>query len=76
MWESRRDFQGLWEGWKAGFLAFHAFHNLSIPWPALETRFTKSQFPRRPDLGTGTTCARWRFYIHVKTGPRSILLRG
>jgi hypothetical protein len=22
MWESRRDFQRVWEGWEAGFLAF------------------------------------------------------
>jgi hypothetical protein len=36
MWKSRRDFQGVWEGWKAGFLAFHAFHTLSFPWPACE----------------------------------------
>ena len=32
MWESRRDFQGVWEGWKAGFMAFHAFHTPSFPW--------------------------------------------
>ena len=31
MWESRRDFQ---RGWEAGFMAFHAFHTLSFPWPA------------------------------------------
>ena len=31
MWESRRDFQRVWEGWEAGFLAFHT---LSFPWPA------------------------------------------
>ena len=24
----------MWKGWKAGFLAFHAFHTLSFPWPA------------------------------------------
>ena len=24
----------MWEGWKAGFLALHAFHTLSFPWPA------------------------------------------
>src|ERR1700683_1728734 len=35
MWESQRDFQGVWEGWEAGFMAFHAFHTLSFPWPAL-----------------------------------------
>src|SRR5271168_1373759 len=29
MWESRRDFQRVWEGWEAGFIAFHAFHTLS-----------------------------------------------
>jgi len=34
MWESRRDFQRVWEGWEAGFLAFHAFHTVSFPWPA------------------------------------------
>jgi hypothetical protein len=33
MWESRRDFQRVWKGWEAGFLAFHAFHTLSFPWP-------------------------------------------
>jgi hypothetical protein len=34
MWESRRDFQRVWEGWEAGVMAFHAFHTLSFPWPA------------------------------------------
>src|SRR3981081_3040275 len=29
MWESRRDFQRVREGWKAGFMAFHAFTTLS-----------------------------------------------
>src|SRR5271170_4766156 len=29
MWESRRDFQRVWEGWEAGIMAFHAFHTLS-----------------------------------------------
>jgi hypothetical protein len=33
MWESGRDFQRVWEGWKAGIMAFHAFHTLSFPWP-------------------------------------------
>jgi len=28
-------FDGVWEAWKAGFMAFHAFHTLSFPWPAL-----------------------------------------
>jgi hypothetical protein len=27
----------VWEGRKAGFMAFHAFHTLSFPWPALGT---------------------------------------
>ena len=35
MWESRRDFQRVWEEWEAGFLAFHAFHTLSFPWPVV-----------------------------------------
>jgi hypothetical protein len=34
MWKSRRDFQGVWEGWKAGIMAFHAFHTPSFPWLA------------------------------------------
>ena len=34
MWESRRDFHSVWEGWEAGFMAFHAFHTLSFPRPA------------------------------------------
>jgi hypothetical protein len=38
MWESRRDFQRVWEGWEAGFMAFHAFHTLSFPWPAFRPR--------------------------------------
>src|SRR4051812_1374633 len=32
MWEFRRDFQGVWEGWKAGFMAFHPFHTPAFPW--------------------------------------------
>src|SRR5580698_355509 len=60
MWESGRDFQGVWEGWKAGFLAFHAFHTLSFPWPALE-RVSQSHYSsRRPVVGTGTTCPKCR----------------
>jgi hypothetical protein len=34
MWESRRDFQRVWEGWEAGFMAFHPSHTLTFPWPA------------------------------------------
>jgi hypothetical protein len=36
MWESRRDFQRVWEAWEAGLMAFHPFHTLSFPWTALE----------------------------------------
>jgi len=32
MWESRRDFQRVWEAWEAGSMAFHASHTLSFPW--------------------------------------------
>ncbi len=28
----RRHFQRVWEGWKAGFMDFHAFHALAFPW--------------------------------------------
>jgi hypothetical protein len=31
MWESRRDFQEEWEGWKTGFMVFHAFHSSAFP---------------------------------------------
>jgi hypothetical protein len=31
MWESRRDFQEEWEGWKAGSMAFRAFHSSPFP---------------------------------------------
>jgi hypothetical protein len=53
MWESQRDFQRMWEGWKAGFLAFHTFHILSFPWPALECvvkerSYRKSRFQGTP----------------------------
>jgi hypothetical protein len=34
MWESRRDFQRVWEGWEAGIMAFHT---LSFPWPAFRS---------------------------------------
>jgi impB/mucB/samB family len=40
MWESRRDFQRVWEGWEAGFMAFHAFHTLSFSWPAFRAANT------------------------------------
>jgi hypothetical protein len=29
------NFQRVWEGWEAGFMAFHAFHTLSFARPAL-----------------------------------------
>src|SRR5271154_6729598 len=31
MWESRRNFKRVWEGWEPGIMAFHAFHTLSFP---------------------------------------------
>ncbi len=47
MWESRRDFQRVWEGWEAGFMAFHAFHTLSFPWPAFaDADHRKSKLPQ------------------------------
>jgi hypothetical protein len=42
MSESRRDFQGVWKGWKAGFLAFHAFHTPAFPWLAFWWLFAAS----------------------------------
>jgi hypothetical protein len=35
-------------GWKAGFMAFHAFHNLSFPWPDLAGDLEKSATPPSP----------------------------
>jgi len=32
MWESRMDFQGVWKGWRAGFMAFHT---PAFPWLVL-----------------------------------------
>src|SRR5882757_1206298 len=54
MWESRRDFQRVWKGWEAGFMAFRAFHTLSFPWPAfrpamLDNRYvTERNAPHTP----------------------------
>jgi len=66
MWESRRDSQRLWGRWKAGFLAFHAFHNLSFPWPALGTRFTKSQFAAKGRFGDRDHLSEKRLIVHVE----------
>jgi hypothetical protein len=52
MWESRRDFQRVWEGWEAGFLAFHPFHTLSFPWPAFR--------PGDAGFTASSTCAMGR----------------
>jgi hypothetical protein len=54
MWESRRDFQRVWEGWKAGFMAFHAFHTLSFPRPDLECAFKSevTEIPVSRELAT------------------------
>ena len=46
----------MWEGWKAGFLAFHPFHTPSFPWPVAIT--AKARFgvqytggsPNRPSF--------------------------
>jgi len=40
MWESRRDFEEEWEGWKAGILAFPCFPLLGISNARLSRRFT------------------------------------
>jgi hypothetical protein len=48
MWESRRDFQRVWEGWEAGIMAFHAFHTLSFPWPAFRPAMLNKPICRHP----------------------------
>ena len=35
----------MWEGWKAGFMAFHAFHTPAFPWLVLlKVRFSLSLY--------------------------------
>ncbi len=46
MWDSRRDFQREGEGWEAGFMAFHAFHSLSFPWPAIRSEMLDERLTR------------------------------
>ena len=48
MWESRRDFQRVWERWEAGFLAFHAFHTLFISMACFLARATLGLQLHRP----------------------------
>ena len=57
MWESQRDFQRVWEGWKAGFMAFHAFHTLSFPWPVF-ARQVRGR-PKCCHASEGVTVARY-----------------
>jgi hypothetical protein len=33
---------------EAGFMAFHAFHTLSFPWPAFKGADQNSMFPKSP----------------------------
>jgi hypothetical protein len=56
MWESRRDFQRVWE---AGFMAFHAFHTLSFPWPAFRVAMLDKPICRHPVqcAGLATRCS-------------------
>ena len=56
MWESRRDFQRVWEGWEAGFMAFHAFHTLSFPWPAFNAAIPDRRTYCRPQYTLGINC--------------------
>jgi hypothetical protein len=42
----------MWEGWKAGFLAFHTFHILSFPWPALECVFKERSYRKSRFTGS------------------------
>jgi hypothetical protein len=66
MWESRRDFQRVWEGWKAGFLAFHAFHTLSFPWPVF-VRQARDK-PQRCHAAEGVTVARRSSHVDERIG--------
>src|ERR1700728_4709517 len=63
---------GMWEGWKAGFLAFHAFQTLSFSLPAFGNACRKSQSLRRAVLGTGTTYPSCRLFVQVESFPPGI----
>jgi hypothetical protein len=72
MWESQRDFQRMWEGWKACFLAFYTFHILSFPWPALECVFKERSY-RKPFVGKLRQCAPGAVLLtHNPTWPRTL----
>ena len=61
MWESRRDFQRVWEGWKAGFMVFHAFHTLSFPWPVFRVaRAADDPYPAHVDVRIGDSLVQMR----------------
>jgi hypothetical protein len=54
MWESGRDFQRVWEGWEAGFMAFQAFHTLSFPWPAFVRQCWMNNYATQRKAPTAT----------------------
>jgi hypothetical protein len=41
----------VWEGWKAGFLAFHPSHTLSFPKPAFGKAFHKAKITAKARFG-------------------------
>lgn len=57
MWESRSDFQVLWEAWESLFLAFRAFLNTSFPRPFTPTAGCDASAAR---AGLGQTSASCR----------------
>ena len=57
----------MWEGWKAGFMAFHAFHTLSFPWPALGAG-SGCEVAEKPFFGN------FAFIVHAKACRRKLRL--
>ena len=47
MWESRRDFQEEWEGWRTRISGFHAFHSSAFPTLACHTWARETSFLSR-----------------------------
>jgi hypothetical protein len=72
MWESRRDFQRVWEGWEAGFMAFHAFHTLSFPWPAFRAAMLEKPTYRQQSRNSGNTVRYRAMLLYLSLHPGCI----
>jgi len=67
MWESPKGFPKSVGGWEAGFMAFHAFHTLSFPWPAFRTANAG-----QTDMPSPSAMCRTRHEMLIGTHPMSM----